>query len=70
VDQNAQAGTAPRCGSSAQLLRLAPGVLFVPGTSSVAHLRENLAAARMALDDEALRSLDAVAQRRENRLVD
>jgi hypothetical protein len=32
-----------------------------PGTGSVAHLRENLAAERMALDDEALRNLDAVA---------
>jgi pyridoxine 4-dehydrogenase len=43
------------------LLRLAPSVLLIPGTGSVGHLRENLAAGRMALDDEALRNLDAVA---------
>jgi aryl-alcohol dehydrogenase-like predicted oxidoreductase len=36
-------------------------VLLIPGTDSVAHLRENRAAERMALDDEALRNLDAVA---------
>ena len=44
-----------------QLLRLPPNVLLIPGTGSVAHLRENLAAERMALDDKALRNLDAVA---------
>ena len=43
------------------LLRLAPNVLLIPGTGSVAHLRETLAAERMALDDDALRNLDAVA---------
>jgi hypothetical protein len=32
-------------------------VLLIPGTGSVAHLRESLAAERMALDDEALRNL-------------
>lgn len=44
------------------LLRLAPNVLLIPGTGSVAHLRENLAAEGVALDGEALRQLDAVAQ--------
>ena len=39
------------------LLQLAPGVLLIPGTSSVAHLRENVAAEHVALDDEALREL-------------
>ncbi len=43
------------------LLQLAPNVLLIPGTGSVAHLRENLAAEGVALDDEALRQLDAVA---------
>jgi pyridoxine 4-dehydrogenase len=42
------------------LLRLAPNVLLIPGTGSVAHLRENLAAEEVALDDEALRQLDDV----------
>jgi pyridoxine 4-dehydrogenase len=42
------------------LLQLAPNVLLIPGTGSVAHLRENLAAESVTLDDEALRTLDGV----------
>jgi pyridoxine 4-dehydrogenase len=42
------------------LLQLAPNVLLIPGTASVAHLRENLAAERVTLDDKALRALDGV----------
>jgi len=42
------------------LLQLAPNVLLIPGTGSVAHLRENLAAEHVTLDDEALRRLDGV----------
>jgi len=45
------------------LLRLAPNVLLIPGTGSVAHLRENLAAEDVSLDDEALHALDALIQR-------
>jgi pyridoxine 4-dehydrogenase len=41
----------------AWLLALAPNVLLIPGTSSVAHLDENLAAAELELDAEALLSL-------------
>jgi aryl-alcohol dehydrogenase-like predicted oxidoreductase len=43
------------------LLQLAPNVLLIPGTGSVAHLRENLAAEGVVLDDEALRELDDLA---------
>jgi pyridoxine 4-dehydrogenase len=43
------------------LLQLAPNVLLIPGTGSVAHLRENMAAEGTTLDEEALRQLDAVA---------
>jgi len=43
------------------LLRLAPNVLLIPGTGSVAHLRENLAAEDVTLDHEALRELDGVS---------
>ena len=43
------------------LLQLAPNVLLIPGTGSVAHLRENLAAEYVTLDDRALRELTAVA---------
>jgi len=42
------------------LLRLAPNVLLIPGTGSVAHLRENLAAEGVTLDEQALRQLDRV----------
>jgi pyridoxine 4-dehydrogenase len=45
----------------AWLLRRAPNVLLIPGTSSVAHLRENLAAAERALPQEALVALDGIA---------
>ena len=40
-------------------LGLAPNVLLIPGTSSVAHLKENLAAADVALDEQAHRELTA-----------
>jgi pyridoxine 4-dehydrogenase len=43
------------------LLQLAPNVLLIPGTGSVAHLRENLAAEDITLDDQALRDLDRVS---------
>ncbi len=43
------------------LLQLAPNVLLIPGTTSVPHLLENLAAERVRLDDEALRALDGLA---------
>jgi pyridoxine 4-dehydrogenase len=46
------------------LYQLAPNVLLIPGTASVPHLQENLAAEAMSLDDEALRELDTVSARR------
>ena len=42
------------------LLQLAPNVLLIPGTASIAHLRENLAAEDVTLDGRALRDLDGV----------
>jgi len=41
----------------AWLLRRAPNMLLIPGTSSVAHLRENIAAAELTLPDTALEAL-------------
>jgi aryl-alcohol dehydrogenase-like predicted oxidoreductase len=61
--QHAAAGTDIVCRAQVALewlLQLAPNVLLIPGTGSVAHLRENLAAERVTLDDEALRNLDSV----------
>jgi aryl-alcohol dehydrogenase-like predicted oxidoreductase len=45
----------------AWLLRRAPNILLIPGTSSVKHLRENLAAATLVLPDDAMAELNAVA---------
>ncbi|MER9156938.1 aldo/keto reductase family oxidoreductase [Mesorhizobium sp. M0778] len=45
----------------AWLLRRAPNILLIPGTSSVAHLRENLAAGDLALPEDALEALEGVA---------
>ena len=45
----------------AWLLRRAPNILLIPGTSSVAHLRENLAAAELDLPGDATKELDGVA---------
>lgn len=44
----------------AWLLRRSPNILLIPGTSSVAHLKENLAAATLVLPDEAMTTLDAI----------
>ncbi|MBB3646476.1 aryl-alcohol dehydrogenase-like predicted oxidoreductase [Rhizobium sp. BK619] len=44
----------------AWLLRRAPNILLIPGTSSVGHLRENLAAAALVLPDEAIDELDQI----------
>jgi aryl-alcohol dehydrogenase-like predicted oxidoreductase len=45
----------------AWLLRRSPNILLIPGTSSVAHLHENLASAALDLPDEAMDALDQVA---------
>jgi aryl-alcohol dehydrogenase-like predicted oxidoreductase len=41
----------------AWMLRRSPAVLAIPGTSSVAHLDENVAAAAIVLDDEDMRAI-------------
>ena len=45
----------------AWLLHRAPNMLLIPGTSSVAHLRENIAAAALMLPDAALEALGSNA---------
>lgn len=45
----------------AWLLHRSPNILLIPGTSSVSHLRENLAAAQLALPAEILLMLDGIA---------
>jgi aryl-alcohol dehydrogenase-like predicted oxidoreductase len=44
----------------AWLLHRAPNILLIPGTSSLDHLRQNLAAADLTLPDEALARLDTI----------
>lgn len=48
----------------AWLLRRAPNILLIPGTSSAQHLRENLAAAGLKLPDDAMALLDQIAAER------
>jgi aryl-alcohol dehydrogenase-like predicted oxidoreductase len=45
----------------AWLLQRAPNILLIPGTSSIAHLRENLAASQLALTRQTLDELNGIA---------
>ena len=54
-------GATPMQVALAWLLRRAPNILLIPGTSSVAHLRENLAAAELDLPDDACGELQGAA---------
>lgn len=60
----AQMGATPMQIALAWLLHRAPNILLIPGTSSVAHLHENLAAAQIALPREVLVRLDALGRGR------
>jgi len=53
-------GATPMQVALAWLLARAPNILLIPGTSSLAHLRENLAAATIRLDKEALVELATI----------
>jgi aryl-alcohol dehydrogenase-like predicted oxidoreductase len=54
-------GATPMQVALAWLLARAPNILLIPGTSSLAHLRENLAAVDLALPDDARAALDQAA---------
>jgi pyridoxine 4-dehydrogenase len=54
-------GATPMQVALAWLLRRAPNILLIPGTSSLGHLRENLAAAELELPDNTLAELDGMA---------
>ena len=56
----ARLGASPQAVALALLLRRSPNMLVIPGTSSVAHLRENVASASLALDDATVAELDAI----------
>ncbi|WP_394887304.1 aldo/keto reductase family oxidoreductase [Mesorhizobium sp. AaZ16] len=60
-DVAARLGVTPVQVALAWLLRRAPNILLIPGTSSVMHLRENLAATELDLPNDALDTLDGIA---------
>ena len=53
-------GTTPMAVALAWLLQRSPNILLIPGTSSVAHLRENVASASLSLDAATVAELDAI----------
>jgi pyridoxine 4-dehydrogenase len=56
-------GATPMGVALAWLLQRSPNVLLIPGTSSVAHLHENVAGAALRLPEDALAELDGIAPR-------
>jgi pyridoxine 4-dehydrogenase len=56
----ARLGATPMQVALAWLLQRAPNILLIPGTSSVAHLHENLAAAALRLPADAVADLNAI----------
>ncbi|MCO5731314.1 aldo/keto reductase family oxidoreductase [Rhizobium sp. SSA_523] len=54
-------GATPMQVALAWLLQRSPNILLIPGTSSRAHLRENLAAEAVELPEDALRELETIA---------
>ena len=54
-------GATPMQVALAWLLHRSPNILLIPGTSSVAHLRENLAAGQLILSPQSLAELDGIA---------
>jgi pyridoxine 4-dehydrogenase len=59
---SAKHGATPSQVALAWLLHRDPHILLIPGTSSVAHLDENLGAAAVSLDDEDMAALEDVRQ--------
>ena len=55
-------GATPMQVALAWLLRRAPNILLIPGTSSVQHLKENLAAAELDLPADAMAALDQIGR--------
>jgi aryl-alcohol dehydrogenase-like predicted oxidoreductase len=53
-------GATPMQVALAWLLQRSPNILLIPGTSSVAHLRENLAAGQLTLSAQTLSELDGI----------
>ncbi|MEV5988888.1 aldo/keto reductase family oxidoreductase [Streptomyces sp. NPDC052051] len=58
----ARLGTTQMSVALAWLLRRSPNILLIPGTSSTAHLRENIVGAGLSLSDEDLTELDGIGR--------
>jgi pyridoxine 4-dehydrogenase len=58
----AEIGVTPMQVALAWLLQRSPNILLIPGTSSLAHLRENLAAAELTLSEQVLEQLDSISE--------
>jgi aryl-alcohol dehydrogenase-like predicted oxidoreductase len=56
----ARTGASPMALAQAWLLQRSPNMLLIPGTASVAHLRENVAAGSLTLDPETVAELDTI----------
>jgi aryl-alcohol dehydrogenase-like predicted oxidoreductase len=54
-------GATPMQVALAWLLQRSPNILLIPGTSSMGHLRENLAAAELTLSSDSVATLDRIA---------
>ncbi|MEN3265182.1 aldo/keto reductase, partial [Pseudonocardia sp.] len=55
-------GATPMSVALAWLLQRSPNILLIPGTSSTAHLRENIAGTRLTLSDEDVAELDRIGR--------
>jgi pyridoxine 4-dehydrogenase len=56
----ARLGTTPMAVALAWLLQRSPNILLIPGTSSLAHLRENVAGAALKLSEDDLKELNSI----------
>jgi pyridoxine 4-dehydrogenase len=56
-------GATPMQVAAAWLLQRAPNILLIPGTSSVAHLHENLKAAELVLPEDVVTTLNGIGVR-------
>ena len=61
-DVAARLGASPQQVALAWLLRRSSAMVLIPGTSSLGHLRENIAAAGLVLPAEAVAELDAIGR--------
>jgi aryl-alcohol dehydrogenase-like predicted oxidoreductase len=62
ADVAARLGASPHQVALAWLLQRSPTIVLIPGTSSVAHLRENIAAADLVLPADAIAELDSIGR--------